>query len=161
MKHYLFLILFICFSSQSLEEGIEKYEKFDSWLYSSIANVDLSSKKEIKNLGKILKLEISEYESGHSTNPLESFEFQTEGLFLSGVWEEPTDKAWISQIIITSNKWQLGEKIKVGDPVGVLKNVPISPDNDTSLKYCGINNCVIFDEAKGLIGRITITLYVD
>ena len=73
-------------------DNIEKYEKFDAWLYEAFFNGNLKNEYDIERIGKLLSKSSKTIKINHSKKSLRAVVYKFKGLEIHGFVEQTKDK---------------------------------------------------------------------
>lgn len=139
---------------------MDHYEAVDAWLYNAFMPDSIELVSGIRSLGTVLA-ERQRLVPSHDGVGAISRTYIFENLQIFGLTNlTDPERARVSGIEITGPGWTLVNGLGVGSETANFRaQLGIRPGE--SLRYCGINNCLVAEEAEGRITKITICLYVD
>lgn len=158
------LSLFLLFSFTSCttntQGSVGKREAFDNWLYQALATGDINTESDIKALGSIQDVSSVPYRAAHAEGEWKVTTYQFDGLNVVAIVQQMEPRrALVGAIKITSPDWPLSNGLAVGAPMSEI-DLPVRRKVG-SQQYCGINNCIEFEEEQGRISSITMMLYAE
>jgi hypothetical protein len=156
----LLLVATVSFA-RSAEEQLDRLEEFDAWVVQAFQPRALETAQGIRALGRLLSEKGHEFQNAHASTDSEMREFVFEGLAVYAVVEKtPPHRIWVTSVEITGPAWPLENGLAVGQDVAQLERIPVRPEAGT-LRYCGVNNCLIAEERQGVITSLRIEAYFD
>ena len=141
-------------------DDLDHYEAVDAWLYTAFMPENIESVSGIRSLGTVLA-ERQRLVPSHDGVGAVVRTYIFENLQICAL-TNLTDphKAYVSGVEITGPEWVLVNGLGVGSDTTKFR-AQLGIKEGEGLRYCGINNCLVAEEAEGTITKITICLYVD
>lgn len=147
------------------DQELDRMEQFDRWVHRAMTSARLETVPAIRALGRVLYEKSHVFPRAHAPADREIREFGFDGLTVYAVVEKTVpmpmpSRAWVTTIEIRSAAWPLDNGLHVGQEVAALARLPVQPD-EGSLRFCGVNNCLIAEQQDGFISAITLETYLD
>ncbi len=147
--------------AQLAHDELGRLEAVDAWVSQAFRPRALETVQGIRSLGRLLYENRHRNQLEHAAIETEVREFVFEGLAIHAFVEKAAPhRAWVTAIEITSPCWSLENGLKVGQNVAELERLPVQAEAE-SLRFCGVNNCLLAEERDGDISGLRLEIYLD